>query len=174
MARPSFSNLSELVPGPEACGEIDIRIARDGSWFYHGSQIARKPLVRLFASVLRRNSDGTYWLVTPAERVRIRVDDAPFVAVALDVEGEGRAARLNFVTNVEETVTAGPNHPIRVALDPETQEPAPYVMVRDGLEALIARPVYYELVSLGGEHEGQFGVWSDGIFFSLGDTPCAS
>jgi hypothetical protein len=123
---------------------------------------------------LRRNSDGTYWLVTPAERVQIRVDDAPFVAVALEVQREGRATFLNFVTNVEDTVTAGPDHPIRVAFDPQTQEPSPYVMVRDGLEALIARPVYYELVSLGEEREGQFGVWSGGTFFPLGEAPCAT
>jgi hypothetical protein len=171
MATPSL-NLSELAP--EACGESDIRIARDGAWFYHGSPITRKPLVRLFASVLRRNSDGTYWLVTPAERVQIRVDDAPFVAVGLDVTGEGRNARLAFTTNVEDTVTAGPDHPIRVAFDPRTGEPTPYVTVRDRLEALIARPVYYELVSLGEERGGQFGVWSDGQFFSLGEAPCAS
>jgi hypothetical protein len=171
MARPSFSNLSELAPGPEACGEIDIRIARDGSWFYHGSQITRKPLVRLFASALRRNSDGTYWLVTPAEEVQIRVDDAPFVAVGLAVDGAGRAMRLNFLTNVEDTVTAGPDHPIRVEFDPTTQEPSPYVLVREGLEALIARPVYYELVAMGEEREGQFGVWSAGVFFPLGEAP---
>jgi hypothetical protein len=103
--------------------------------------------------------------------VQIRVDDAPFVAVGLDVAGEGREARLAFTTNVEETVTAGPDHPIRVEFDPRTGEPAPYVTVRDRLDALIARPVYYELVSLGEEREGKFGVWSNGVFFSLGEAP---
>ena len=174
MARPSLSDLSDLTSGPETCGEIDIRIARDGSWFYHGSPITRKPLVKLFASVLRRNSDGAYWLVTPAERVRIRVDDAPFVAVALDAEGKGRAARLTFTTNVDDTVTAGSNNPIRVAFHAATREPSPYVRVRDGLEALISRPVYYELVALGETHGASFGVWSDGAFFALGEAPCAS
>ena len=170
MARPSLSDLSDLAPGPETCGEIDIRIARDGTWFYHGSPIGRKPLVKLFASALRRNSDGSYWLVTPAERVRIRVDDAPFVAVALAAEGEGKSARLVFTTNVDDTVTAGKNNPIRVAFDPVTAEPAPYVTVRDGLEALIARPVYYELVALGETQGSSFGVWSDGTFFALGEA----
>ena len=174
MARPSLSDLRDLAPGPESCGEIDIRIARDGTWFYHGSPIGRKPLVKLFASVLRRNSDGSYWLVTPAERVRIQVDDAPFVAVALSAQGNGKDARLLFTTNVEDTVAAGREHPIRVAFDPATAEPAPYVTVRDGLEALISRPVYYELVERGEVQGGQFGVWSDGVFFSLGEAPCAS
>lgn len=174
MARPSLSDLSELAPGPETCGEIDIRIARDGAWFYHGSPIGRKPLVKLFASVLRRNSDGSYWLITPSERVRIQVDDAPFVAVAMTMTGEGRKARLSFVTNVDDTVNAGRDHPIRVAFDPATGEPAPYVMVRDGLEALISRPVYYELVAIGESRGAAYGVWSDGAFFALGEAPCAS
>jgi hypothetical protein len=174
MARPSLSDLRDLAPGPETCGEIDIRIARDGTWFYHGSPIGRKPLVKLFASVLRRNSDGSYWLVTPAERVRIQVDDAPFIAVALSAEGEGKRARLTFTTNVEDSVTAGTEHPIRVSFDPVTAEPAPYVAVREGLEALIARPVYYELVERGETRGDQFGVWSEGVFFSLGEAPCAS
>jgi hypothetical protein len=123
---------------------------------------------------LRRNSDGSYWLVTPAERVRIQVDDAPFVAVALAVEGDGKLARLLFTTNVEETVTAGPDHPIRVAFHPVTAEPAPYVTVHDGLDALISRPVYYELVARGEIQGDRFGVWSEGMFFPLGEAPCAS
>lgn len=174
MARPSLNDLRDLAPGPEICGEIDIRIARDGTWFYHGSPIGRKPMVKLFASVLRRNSDGSFWLVTPAERVRIQVDDAPFVAVALLAEGEGQQVRLVFTTNVEDTVTADADHPIRIAFDPVTAEPAPYVTVRDGLEALIARPVYYELVERGEIRGDRFGVWSDGVFFALGEAPCAS
>jgi hypothetical protein len=128
--------------------------------------------VRLFASTLRRELDGSYWLVTPAERMRIRVDDAPFIAVALAAEGEGRDGVLNFLTNVEDEVPAGPVHPIRVTHNPETGEPSPYILVREGLEALIARPVYYELVSLGREEmvngTMMFGVWSGGRFFALG------
>jgi hypothetical protein len=172
--RPELRRGVAAAAGPADCGNIDIRIARDGTWFYHGSPIGRKPLVRLFASALRRNSDGSYWLVTPSERVRIRVDDAPFVAVAMTVEGEGRKARLRFVTNVDDTVNAGRDHPIRVAFDPATGEPAPYVMVRDGLEALISRSVYYELVAIGESRGATYGVWSDGAFFALGEAPCAS
>lgn len=158
--------------GPELCGDIDIRIGRDGTWFYHGSPIGRKPLVKLFAGVLQRDEAGDYWLVTPAEKARIRVDDAPFTAVEMHVAGAGVSQNLNFRTNVDENLTAGPNHPIRVEIDPETGEPAPYVLVRDGLEALIVRPVFYDLVELGVEKriDGHtvLGVWSGGEFFSIG------
>ena len=151
------------------CGEIPIRIARDGTWFYHGSPIGRKALVRLFASVLRRADDGAYHLVTPVERGAIEVEDAPFVAVLCDSSGEGRAQRLAFTTNLDEIVAAGPAHPIRAG---GTQDaPAPYLLVRPGLEARIARAVYYQLVELGREEvvDGRlaFGVWSDGAFFPL-------
>ena len=149
-----------------------MRIARDGTWFYRGSPINRMSLVKLFASVLRRESDGTYWLVTPAERGRVTVEDAPFIAVAVDREGEGRDQRLIFRTNLDEIVTAGPDYPLRV----ETADdgtPAPYILVRPGLEARLARPAFYELVELGIEEpiagEIQFGVWSGGVFFRLGD-----
>lgn len=166
---------------PDSCGEFDIRIAPDGTWFYHGSPITRKPLVKLFASVLRRDSAGEYWLTTPAENGRIRVDDAPFVAVELTVAGEGREQELNFRTNLDEIVTAGPDHHIRVSVDAETGEPRPYVAIRDGLDALIARPVFYQLVDLGVEEcragaapqsgaAPQYGVWSRGRFFPLGRT----
>jgi hypothetical protein len=153
-------------------GDLEMRIARDGTWFYLGSPIGRLPLVKLFASVLRREADGRYWLVTPAERGRIEVEDVPFLAVALTVEGEGRDRRLIFRTNLDEFVTAGPDNPLRV----ETAaggEPAPYILVRDGLEARLARPVFYELVELGTEEPigetAQFGVWSSGTFFPLGE-----
>jgi hypothetical protein len=161
-------------PTPEAplCGDFDIRIGRDGTWYYHGSPIGRKPLVRLFASVLRREDDGGYWLVTPAERGRILVDDAPFVAVGLEVSGEGRGQALRFRTNLDEEVTADAAHPLRVATDPDTAEPNPYILVRDGLEAKLLRPVFYDLVALGEsrivDQEDVYGVWSKGRFFSLG------
>lgn len=159
---------------PQLCGDIDIRIARDGTWFYHGSPIGRKPLVKLFASVLRRDADGAYWLITPAEQCRIRVDDAPFTAVEMSVHGEGHNRLLTFRTNVDENVNAGADHPIRVVTDAATGEPAPYIYVRDGLEALIVRSVFYDLVELGveelhGDGGRTFGVWSDGVFFALGD-----
>ena len=154
------------------CGEFDIRIAADGTWFYHGSPIDRKPLVRLFARVLRREEAGEYWLVTPAERGRIRVDDAPFVAVALSVAGAGERQRITFRTNHDDEVGADAAHPIRVAERPCLREPAPYVLVRDRLEAKIARPVFYQLVELGVEERAAgasvLGVWSAGIFFPLG------
>ncbi len=149
-----------------------MRIARDGTWFYRGSPIGRLPLVKLFASVLRREADGRYWLVTPAERGRIEVDDVPFLAVAVTVEGEGRDQRLIFRTNLDEFVTAGPDNALRVETTARG-EPAPYILVRDGLEARLARPVFYELVELGTEEPigetTQFGVWSRGVFFRLGE-----
>ena len=158
---------------PVDCGDLDMRIARDGTWFYRGSPIGRLPLVKLFASVLRREGDGSYWLVTPAERGRIAVEDAPFLAVALTREGEGRGQQLMFRTNVDDFVTAGAAHPLRVETAADGQ-PAPYILVRDGLEARLARPVFYELVELGAEErvgdEILFGVWSDGMFFRLGEA----
>ena len=156
----------------ESCREFAIRIARDGTWFYHGSPIGRKPLVKLFASVLRRDDKGAYWLITPAERGRIEVDDAPFAAVELRAEGEGKARALVFRTNVDDEVTADDAHPIRVETDAGTGEPSPYVLVRDRLEARITRAVFYQLVDLGETREiaGKrvFGVASCGAFFALG------
>lgn len=152
---------------PPHCGDIDIRIARDGSWHHLGRPILRPGLVRLFASILRKDPDG-YCLVTPVERMRIRVDDAPFVAVLLEREGEGSDARLTFTTNVGDLVVAGPEHPIRVDSDPESGEPSPYVHVRRGLEARIGRAPFYELASNAVPAEnGSVGVWSDGCFFPL-------
>jgi uncharacterized protein len=151
---------------------LHMRILRDGTWLYQGTPINRKPLVKLFASVLRREPDGSFWLVTPVERGIIEVDDAPFTAVEVDREGEGNAARLVFRTNIDERVVAGPEHPIRVAQAAGTGEPSPYVMVRDGLEALIVRPVFYQLVEMADEraYHGAItmGVWSDGCYFPLG------
>ncbi len=131
--------------------------------------------MRLFASVLTRHADGEFWLETPAEKGRIQVDDAPFLAVELTATGRGRAQELVFRTNLDEIVTAGPDHQIRVTTDTATGEPRPYIAVRDGLEALIARPVFYQLVDLGTEEPGpggalQYGVWSRGQFFRLGQT----
>ena len=157
---------------PVDCGDLDIRIARDGTWSYRGSPIGRAPLVKLFASVLRREADGSYWLVTPAERGRIEVEDVPFLAVELTALDGGCDQRLIFRTNVDDIVTAGPDHSLRVETA-ANGEPAPYIMVRGGLEARLARPVFYELVELGTEEEiagaVQFGVWSNGAFFRLGD-----
>lgn len=157
-------------PDASACGHFGIRIARDGTWFYHGSPISRKPLVRLFATILRRDDAGGYWLVTPAERGRIDVDDAPFTAVALTVTGSGTGQHLTFRTNLDAEVTADAAHPIRVAEDPQTGEPSPYILVRDNLEALIVRSVFYQLVDLAvpSEDGEALGVWSAHRFFPLG------
>lgn len=155
---------------PPYCGEIDIRIARDGSWFYLGTPIGREALVRLFASILKREGDR-YFLVTPVEKVGIRVDDAPFLAVDVDAAGEGAGRALTFLTNVGERVTAGPERPIRVARDAATGEPQPYLLVRPGLEARIDRKTFYRLVELGGHDDTAagrwFGVRSQGIFFPV-------
>jgi hypothetical protein len=157
---------------PVACGDLDMRIARDGTWFYHNSPIGRLPLVKLFASVLRREADGSYWLVTPAERGHVEVEDVPFLAVELTVAGTARHRELIFRTNLDDIVTAGADHPLRVETAADG-EPAPYIHVRGGLEARLTRPVFYELVELGGEElvkgERQFGVWSNRTFFRLGD-----
>ncbi|BBK29743.1 hypothetical protein STHU_03770 [Allostella humosa] len=168
-------DIGAMLGGPaETCGDFDMRIARDGTWYYRGSPIGRKPLVKLFATVLRRDAEGGYWLVTPVERGRILVDDAPFVAVAMSAAGEGQARTLTFTTNLDQTVTAGPDRPIRVVIDPDTGEPSPYVLVQDGLEALIARPVFYDLVELAEERmvdgRRELGIWSGGMFFMLGRT----
>ncbi|MDT8326506.1 MAG: DUF1285 domain-containing protein [Roseovarius sp.] len=151
---------------PPFCGDLDMRIARDGTWFYLGTPIGRVELVRLFSTILRRDGDK-YFLVTPVEKVGIIVDDAPFVAVDFEVAGAGEAQELRFETNVGDHVTAGPDHPIRVTRDPETGEPSPYVLVRANLEALIDRKSFYRLVDIGAHHEGWFGLWSGGAFFGV-------
>ena len=159
---------------PDCCGDIDMRIARDGTWYYLGTPIGRKPMVRLFSTIIRRDGDD-YFLVTPVEKCGITVDDAPFVAISLVVEGEGEQQVLRFTTNVEDEVVADAAHPIRVELDPQTQEPSPYVLVRVNLEALIHRNVFYQLVELAvsREIEGRewLGVWSSGEFFPIAPQP---
>jgi hypothetical protein len=167
---------------PVECGDLPFLIQRDGTWQYRGSPIGRKELVCLFSSVLKRDADGGFWLETPAERGRIQVEDTPWVAVELDWSrcGKGKHQCLTFRTNVDQVVTAGAEHPIRVAHNALTCEPIPYIHIRDGLgdhplEARIGRAVYYELVALAvpGCVAGrkQLGVWSSGVFFPLGDMP---
>lgn len=155
---------------PPDCGDLDMRIARDGTWFYLGTPIGRKELVRLFSTILRKDGDR-YVLVTPVEKVGIVVDDAPFVAVDFEVSGAGRDQVLTFETNVGDFTVAGPEAPIRVERDPETGEPAPYVLVRAELEALIDRKSFYRLVEIGAHHEVEgerwFGLWSSGVFFPV-------
>lgn len=157
---------------PERSADIDMEIRADGSWWHEGSRINRKKLVRLFSTILRRDEDGSYWLVTPYEKVVVHVEDAPFVAVRVDrAEEEGTGQSLAFSTNLGDIAVAGPDHPIRIETDGETGEPAPYIHIRGRLEAKLSRPVFYELAELvepdpdGGE---MLGVWSKGVFFPLG------
>jgi len=159
------------------CGDIDIRIAKDGTWFHEGGPIGRKELVCLFASVLKRDEYGDYWLETPVEKARIEVEDAPFVAVELFCCECGCDQKLSVRTNVDEVVAVGLDNPIRVEHDPETGEPSPYVTLRPGdgmfpIEAKINRAVFYELVNRGVEEtidgEEYFGIWSNNEFFPLG------
>jgi hypothetical protein len=156
---------------PEHCGEIDIRIRKDGVWFHEGTPIGREALVRLFSTVLRKDPDGIH-LVTPVEKMKIVVEDAPFIAVRVDRQGE----TLTFLTNVGDEVEAGPENYIRVEVG-EDGEPRPYLHVRRGLEALIARPVFYELAELAAERdtpEGpRLGVTSNGAWFPLGSAEAA-
>lgn len=155
---------------PPDCGDIEMRIARNGTWFYQGSPIERPGLVRLFSTILRKDGDR-FVLVTPVEKVGINVEDAPFVAVDFEVEGCGRDQVLTFVTNVGDHTIVGPDAPIRVERDPKSGEPSPYVLIRRNLEALIDRKSFYRLVEIGEHHavdgERWFGVWSSGTFFPI-------
>lgn len=159
---------------PPFCGDIDMRIARDGSWHYLGTPIGRPAMVRLFSTILRRDGDD-YFLVTPVEKVGIRVDDAPFVAVEMEVEGAGEGQVLHLRTSVEDWVAAGAEHPMRFVLDPQSGEPSPYVHVRANLEALIHRNLFYRLVELAVPRElhgeAWLGVWSGGEFFPIAPQP---
>ena len=152
---------------PSHCGDSEMRIARDGTWFYQGSPIGRAAMVRLFATVLRREPDGRHVLVTPVEKLDIAVEDAAFVAVELKSEGEGRDRSLAFRLNTGDLVVAGPEHALRI--EARADGPHPYLHVRGGLEARIARPVYYELAELALAEESEpLGLWSGGAFFPLG------
>ena len=151
---------------PEHCGDSEMRIARDGTWFHQGSPIGREAMVRLFSTILRREPDGRFVLVTPVEKLDIAVEDAPFVAVEMKHEGDGEAATLAFRLNTGDLVTAGPEHPLRFTERPDG--PHPYLHVRGGLEALVARSVYYELVDWAlADGADPPGLWSDGAFFPL-------
>nr|WP_316655246.1 DUF1285 domain-containing protein [uncultured Gellertiella sp.] len=156
---------------PPFCGDIDMEIRADGTWFYMGTPIGRAPLVRLFSTVLRREADGRTYLVTPVEKVGIRVVDAPFIAVEMSRTDEGGAQVLTFRTNVGDVVTAGADHPLRFVIHGENGELKPYLLVRGRLEALVSRAVMYDLVELGGVEEidgtRMFAVRSAGISFPV-------
>ncbi|MBZ0215628.1 MAG: DUF1285 domain-containing protein [Fimbriimonadaceae bacterium] len=159
---------------PPFCGDLDMRIAFDGTWFYMGTPIGRLPLVKLFASVLRHDEDGKYYLVTPVEKCGIAVEDVPFVAVEMDATGKDREQILTFRTNVDDHVRVDADHPLRFEDEAETDGLRPYILVRGRLEARVARAVFYELVNLGRDEMvdsvSYFGVWSSGQFFPMAES----
>jgi uncharacterized protein len=156
---------------PPYCGDIGMRIRGDGVWFYQGSPIGRKPLVRLFSRVLRKDADGKHYLVTPAEKVDVAVDDAPFLAVEMEASGDGADQVLTFRTNVDDVVRCDQAHPLRFVPEPHSGGLKPYLLVRGRLEALVTRAVYYDLVELavpgGRQADAPLGIWSGGVFFPL-------
>jgi len=151
---------------PPFCGDLDIRISRDGTWFYMGTPIERPELARVFSTILKREGDK-YFLVTPVEKVGITVDDAPFLAVDFHVTGSGSAQVLEFTTSMGDQTKASAENPLRIERDADTGEPAPYVHVRRGLEALIDRKSFNRLIDIGTHHDGWFGLWSSGVFFPI-------
>ncbi|GAB4534482.1 MAG: DUF1285 domain-containing protein [Roseibium sp.] len=156
---------------PPFCGDLDIRIARDGSWFYLGTPIGRPALVKLFASVLRRDEDGRHYLVTPVEKIGITVEDAPFLAVEMAAEGAADRQVLTLRTNLGDLVRIGPEHPLRFEKEPDSGGLKPYVLVRGRLEALFTRALMYQLAELMEERDTaggiETGVWSGGRFFAV-------
>lgn len=156
---------------PPLSGDIDIEINRHGIWFHQGTAITRQRLVRLFSTILRREDDGCYYLVTPVEKWRLQVEDVPFQCVLVDNEGQGEKQVLTFTTNVADKVVLDAEHPLRFDIDADTQQPSPYLLVRDGLEALLARSVYYQVIDLAVAREvaGEtwLGIWSRGLFSTI-------
>lgn len=152
---------------PDFCGDIDMHIKRDGSWDHMGTPISRPAMVKLFSTILRHDEDGKFYLVTPVEKVGIRVDDAPFIAVEMNAEGKGETQILHFRTNMDDEFILSQDHPLRIAFN-DKGEPSPYILVRGRLEALISRPVYYQLADMLCEKDGQYGLWSAGTFFPFG------
>ncbi len=155
---------------PEYCGDIGMEIKSDGTWYYMGTPIARQKIVKLFSRILRREKDNSFVLVTPVEKVLIKVADAPFIATFVEIIGEGKNLNLKFDTNVDDTIVASKDYPIRVSIDKNTNEPSPYVLIRKNLEAKISRSVFYELVNIAEHYNNKFGVWSGGSFFPFSDS----
>ncbi|MCF6220948.1 MAG: DUF1285 domain-containing protein [Robiginitomaculum sp.] len=153
---------------PEHCGDMDLVIRKDGSWWHEGARITRAPLVKLFSRVLRKDVDGETYLVTPVEQIRITVECAHFLAVRVDIEGSGKHQRLFLTTNMDEVIEVGAKHPLIVETDTKTLEPTPLLRVRGRLDALIIRSVFYELVECAVEVDNRLGVYAGGGFFPLG------
>ena len=157
---------SPTLPNINDCGDGGLAIARDGTWFHQGGPIKRQPLVKLFSTVLRREGDGRYFLVTPVEKVPIAVEDVPFIAVSMRKEGTGKEQKLIFTTNVDDRVTADSKHPLRFRAGEEGD--VPYILVSEGLEAKLTRALYYELAALAtAENAESPGIWSGGVFFAF-------
>jgi len=153
---------------PPYCGDIGMKIRSDGVWLYQGSPVGRMALVKLFAGVLRKDADGRHYLVTPAEKVDVAVEDAPFLAVEMEVRGSRRDQSLVFRTNVDDIVEAGPEHPLRFAVEAGSGGLKPYLLVRGRLEALVTRALYYDLVELAAADDRRgLGLWSGGAFFPM-------
>jgi uncharacterized protein len=162
--------LAAIARGERSCGDFQIRIARDGTWYYQGTPIRRLELVKLFATVLRRGPDGRHWLVTPVEQGVIEVEDVPFVAVELRAQGSGADQRVSLRTNLDEWVAVDAAHPLEMRPQPDGAQ-APYVRVRDSLDARVTRSAFYHLVELAEaapDGVDEVGVWSGGRFFPLG------
>lgn len=182
--RPTISNLAQLTEAasksgtapvehwnPPYCGDIGLAILADGTWTYRGSPIRREALVKLFARVLRRDEDGRHYLVTPAEKVDVAVADAPFIAVEVDLEGNGADQRLTFRTHLDDLVACGPERPLRFEVEPATGGFKPYVRVRGRLEALLSRALAVEIAGLACPFDEtqpeRLGIWSGGMWFEL-------
>lgn len=153
---------------PEFCGDIDMVIKTDGSWYYMGTPIARERMVKLFSTILRKDDDGKTYMVTPVEKIGITVDDAPFVVTTMECSGGDSDEIISFTTNVGDVIVLDGEHPLRVEVNSETGEPRPYVLVRGNLEALISRSVFYELVEHASEEDGSLILHSSGATFTLG------
>ncbi|WP_417566682.1 DUF1285 domain-containing protein [Marinobacter sp.] len=157
---------------PELSGDMDLRISRNGQWVFKGEPLAREAIVRLFSTILRREEDGEYYLVTPVEKWRIQVEDTPLLAHSLRVAGEGDHQVISLTTNVGETLEIGQNHPLEVGTYPGSEEPRPVVTVRHGLEARLVTAAYYDLaehvVERNEDGHPVLGVFSHGIFYKIG------
>jgi uncharacterized protein len=153
---------------PPICADIGMQIRTDGSWWHAGARITRQPLIDLFATVLRKDDDGQTWLVTPGEKIIVHVQDAHFLGTRVDAVETSRGHSIALTTNVGDLVVIGPEHPLRVVIDPDTGEPRPYVRIRGNLEARVLRAPFYELVELARENKGRFEITSQGMAFSLG------
>lgn len=162
---------------PEHISDIDMKIDRNGDWHHEGTQIKRASLTRLFSSVMRREDDGDYFLVTPVEKCRIQVEDVPFQAILMRVDGVGNSQQLVFTSNMAEEAIAGADHPLSFLEETDSENGSrfiPYIEIRDGLKARVSRNVYYQLMDLleegEGDNKGWLGVWSDGCFFGISES----